>query len=142
MTQPLYFRKELGKLVPADDTAQAALAKIKLGADVQLEIKRPRNIAHHRKFWALANLVADNQEHYETAEQVVAALKAATGHCDWLPMRDKKHMVAIPRSIAFHKMDQGEFAAFYDKCIDVVASHFLPGVDSAALRDEVEEFLR
>ena len=26
MTQPLYFRKELGKLVPADDTAQAALA--------------------------------------------------------------------------------------------------------------------
>lgn len=96
----------------------------------------------HRKFWALANLVADNQDHYDGPEQVVAALKAATGHCDWLPMRDKKHMVAIPKSIAFHKMDQTEFAAFYDKCIDVVASHFLPGVDSAALRQEVEEFLR
>lgn len=142
MTQPLYFRKELGKLTPADDAAQAALAKIKFGAEVQVEIKRPRNIAHHRKFWSLANLVADNQEHYETPEQVVAALKAATGHCDWLPMKDGKHMVAIPKSIAFHKMNQTEFAAFYDKCINVVASHFLPGVDSTALREEVEEFLR
>lgn len=142
MTQPLYFRKDFGKLVPADDAATAALSKIKFGADVQVEIKRPRNILHHRKFWALANLVADNQEHYETAEQVVAALKAATGHCDWFPMKYGEHMVAIPKSIAFHKMDQTEFEAFYDRCIQVVAKHFLPGVESDALRAEVEEFLR
>lgn len=142
MTQPLFFRKDLGKLTPADDAAEAALSKIKFGAEVQVEIKRPRNVHHHRKFWALANLVADNQEHYETAEQVVAALKAATGHCDWFPMKDDRRMVAIPKSIAFHKMDQTEFAAFYDKCIAVVAEHFLPGVESEALRQEVEGFLR
>jgi hypothetical protein len=142
MTQPLFFRKDIGKLVPADDAAQDALSKIKFGAEVQVEIKRPRNPLHHRKFWALANLVANNQEHYETAEQVVAALKAATGHCDWFPMKDGKHMVAIPKSIAFHKMDQTEFKAFYDRCISVVAEHFLPGVESADLRAEVEGFLR
>lgn len=142
MTQPLHFRKDFGKLIPIDPAAEAALAKIKFGTDVQVEIKRPRNLYHHRKFWALANLVADNQEHYETPEQVVAALKAATGHCDWFPMKDGEHMVAIPKSIAFHKMDQTEFEAFYDRCIQVVAKHFLPGVESDALRAEVEEFLR
>lgn len=142
MAAPLFFRKDFGKLVPADDAATAALSKIKFGADVQVKIKRPRNILHHRKLWALANLVADNQEHYETAEQVVAALKAATGHCDWFPMKDGEHMVAIPKSIAFHKMDQTEFEAFYDRCIQIVAKHFLPGVEGDALRAEVEGFLR
>lgn len=142
MAQPIFFRKDIGKLVPADDAAQAVLSKIKLGAEVQVDIRRPRNTRHHRKLWALANIVADNQEHYETPEQVVAALKAATGHCDWFPMKDGEHMVAIPKSIAFHKMDQTEFETFYDRCIQVVAKHFLPGVESDALRAEVEEFLR
>lgn len=142
MSTPLFFRKDFARLVPADDAAEAALSKIAFGADVQVEIKQPRNIKHHRKFWALANLVAENQEHYETAEQVVAALKAATGHCDWFPMKDGEHMVAIPKSIAFHKMDQIEFNQFYDRCIAVIARHFLPGVQGDALRSEVEELLR
>jgi hypothetical protein len=51
-------------------------------------------------------------------------------------------LVAIPKSIAFHKMDQTEFEAFYDRCIDKIARHFLPGVKSEDLRREVEELIR
>lgn len=137
----LFFRKDFGRLVPADDAASAALTKIKHGSDVQVEIKRPRNIRHHRKFFALMQLVYQNQEKYDTIEHLVAALKAAVGHCDFLPGRDGG-LIAVPKSIAFAKMDQVSFDAFYDRCIDVIARHFLPGVDSDELRAEVEELIR
>ena len=141
MSTPLFFRKDFARLIPADDAASAALAKIKHGDEVQVEIKRPRNIRHHRKFFALMQLVYQNQEKYDSLEHLVAALKAAVGHCDFLPGKDGM-LVAVPKSIAFHKMDQVSFNEFYDRCIDKIARHFLLGVDSDALRAEVEELIR
>ena len=137
----LFMRKDLGRLVPADDAARAALSKIKHGSDIEVEIRRPRNIQHHRKFWALLNLVFENQDKYEEPEHLLAALKASVGHCDFLPGKDGM-LVAVPKSIAFHKMDQTAFNEFYDRCVDKIARHFLPGVDSEALRREVEELIR
>jgi hypothetical protein len=141
MPTPHHFRKDFGRLVPCDDVASAALAKIKHGAVVQVEIKRPRNILHHRKFFALLNLVFENQDKYEEPEHLLAALKTSVGHCDFLPGHNGM-LVAIPKSIAFHKMDQTEFEAFYDRCVDKIARHFLPGVKSEDLRREVEELIR
>ena len=141
MSTSLFFRKEFARLIPCDDAASAALAKIKHGDAVQVEIKRPRNIWHHRKFFALLNLVFENQDKYEEPEHLLAALKASVGHCDFLPGKDGM-LVAVPKSIAFHKMDQTAFNEFYDRCVDKIARHFLPGVDSEALRREVEELIR
>jgi hypothetical protein len=141
MSTPLHFRKDFGRLVPCDDAAAAMLAKIKHGDVVQIEVKRPRNIMHHRKFFALLNLVFANQDKYDQPEHLLAALKASVGHCDFLPGKDGM-LVAVPKSIAFHKMDQTAFNEFYDRCVDKIARHFLPGVDSAALRAEVEELIR
>jgi len=141
MSTPVFFRKDFGRLVPADDAASAVLQKIKHGTDVQVEIKRPRNIKHHRKFFALMQLVYQNQEHYDSIDHLVAALKTAVGHCDLVPGKGGV-MIALPKSIAFHSMDQTAFDEFYDRCIDIIAKHFLPGVDSDALRAEVEELIR
>lgn len=136
------FCKELGgKLVPADEASRDLLAKLKTGAVVQVEVRRKRNIQHHRKFFALANIVLNNQEHYENLDHLIVALKYAAGHCDMVPAKDGT-LIPLARSIAFHKMDQTEFEAFYEKCLDIVAKYFLPGVETDALRAEVEEFLR
>ena len=141
MAQPLFFRKKLGALVPADGAAITVLSKVRHGEDVQVEIKRPRNIRHHRKFFALVNLVFENQEHYASVEDLLAALKSAVGHCTLIDARDGGTRIAVPKSISFAKMDQAEFDAFYEKCLDVVARYFLPGVESDALRAEVEDLL-
>jgi hypothetical protein len=141
MTATAWMKEFGGKLVPADEASRAILSKIKTGDVVQVEVKRPRNIMHHRKFWALANVVYSNQEHYPSVDALVAALKAAVGHCDLVPGKGG-NLVAVPKSIAFHKMNQSEFEAFYEKCLDVIAKHFLPGVETDALRAEVEGFLR
>lgn len=141
MSTPLHFKKDFGRLVPCDDASAAALTKIKHGAVVHVEIKKPRNIRFHRKFFALVNLVFENQSHYDNIEHLLAALKTAVGHCDLIAGKEGK-IVAIPKSIAFHKMDDLAFSDFYDKCVDIIAKHFLPGVDSAALRAEVEDLIR
>lgn len=151
---PLFFRKDLGALRPANDAAEQAMSKVKHGTEVRVEMRRPRNLQHHKKFWALASIVADNQEHYASAEHLVDALKVATGHCETHAGKPEtvacphcggtfKHqtIIYVPHSISFKSMDQAEFEAFYERCLDIVAKHVIPGIDKDDLRREVEGFL-
>jgi hypothetical protein len=133
-------RKQFGKLLPIDDAGEAEMRRIKNGALVQIEIKQPRNVAHLRKYWALVSLVAENTERYQNAETVHEALKISVGLRTEieLPGGVKGY---IPGSIAFHKMDQGEFSAFFERACDAVAKYFLPGVTSEDLKREVESMI-
>lgn len=131
--------KSLNSLRPADELGEAALRKIGHGEVVSIEVKRPRNIKHHRMFWALMGLVHDNidQERYPTVEDLVAAIKIAAGLRTRIELPNGD-IGFIPGSIAFHKMDQDEFSKFYDRVCDLIAKHFLPGVNTDDLRREVE----
>lgn len=133
------FEKHALSLHPADAAASDMLAGIKNGETVMVEIKRPRNLEMHRLFWALMQKVADNQEHYADAEQVCAAFKVATGHCDYV--QTKHGMVGVPKSIAFAKMSQDDFRAFFDKALDFLVREVLPGVGKEELRREIDEML-
>ena len=141
MATPMFFKKDGNRLAPCDEKAEAVLSRIKNGAELRIEITRPRNIRHHRKFYALVNLVFQNQESYKTVDHLVAALKAAVNHCDVIQGADDSTLILAPKSISFGSMDQTAFDEFYDRCIDVIAKSFLSGVDEDDLRREVEEFL-
>lgn len=133
------MEKHLGSLRPIDDFGLQTLRKIKNGDAVTVEIRRPRNLAHHKMFWALMTIVHENMDEarYPTVEDLVSAIKIAAGLRTRivLPSGD---VGFIPGSIAFHKMSQDEFSAFYDRVCDLIAKHFLPGVTSEQLRAEVE----
>ena len=133
------MEKHLGSLRPIDDFGLQTLRKIKNGDAVTVEIRRPRNLAHHKMFWALMTIVHENMDEarYPTVEDLVSAIKIAAGLRTRivLPSGD---VGFIPGSIAFHKMSQDEFSAFYDRVCDLIAKHFLPGVTSDQLRAEVE----
>jgi len=132
-------QKHLGSLRPTDSAGEDALRKIGNGEVVSIELKRPRNVKHHRLFWALMTIVHENMDEarYPTVEDLVAAIKIAAGLRTRivLPSGD---VGFIPGSIAFHKMDQAAFSDFYDRVCDLIAKHFLPGVTSDQLRAEVE----
>lgn len=132
----ILLQKHLGSLRPVDDTGQDALRRIKNGALLTVEMKQPRNGNHHRLYWALINVVFQNQERYPDAESLHSAIKIAAGIRTEieLPNGIKGY---IPGSIAFHKMDQAEFNLFYDRVCDIIAKHFLPGVTDAELKAEV-----
>lgn len=131
--------KTLGALRPCDEAGEEALRKLGNGQVLQVEIRMPRNVNHHRMFWALMSIVWDNMDHerYPTVEDLVAAVKISAGLRARLELPGGE-VGFVPGSIAFSKMDQTAFAAFYDRVCDLIARHFLPGVSSADLKREVE----
>ncbi len=136
--QPI-FRKTLGGFVPINTIAEETHAKVKLGDEVTLTLRRPRNLAHHKKFWAIAQKVFENQEHYLTVEDVVTAFKFAISHTR--KIRTKHGIIEIPESIAFDKMDQTEFEAFYERFVKFLISEVIPGLDRAELEGELLEMV-
>lgn len=134
----LFAKDRLGKLAPVDEAGEAALRGLSAGEIVSVEIKRPRNVQMHRLYWALVTLVWQNQERYPTPEDLHSALKVAAGLRTQVTLPDGT-VGFIPGSIAFHKMDQAEFSAFYSRVCDLMAKYFLPGVTSEELRAEVSQ---
>lgn len=132
-------QKHLGSLRPADDAGQEVMRKLGNGELVTVEVRKSRNIRHHRLFWALMTIVHQNidGDRYPTVEDLTAAVKIAAGLRTRIELPSGE-VGFIPGSIAFNKMDQTTFSEFYERVCDLIAKHFLPGIDSEALKDEVE----
>jgi len=139
---PFLARKSFGSLRPVDAHGDQVLAKLAADDIVTVEVKKPRNVRHHRLYWALLSIVHDNIDHerYPTVEDLSAAVKIAAGIRTRIELPSGE-VGFIPGSIAFHKMSQVEFSAFYDRVCDLVAAHFLPGVNTDDLRHEVEAMI-
>lgn len=135
----LVFRKDVNSLRPADRMAQDALAKIKAGDMVTVEVRKPRCLSHHRLYWALMQLVADNMDGDFSPEVVSDVIKVRTGHVT--VVRTKKGEVFVPKSISFSSMDQVAFRDFFDRALKVVVTDIIPGLDSDTLRHEVEAII-
>src|SRR3990167_9321537 len=130
--------RHLGSLRPVDEGGEDALRKLGQGELVMIELKRPRNIKHHRLYWALVTLVWQNMdgERYPTVEDLHAAIKISAGLRTRIELPDGT-VGFIPGSIAFHKMNQDEFSAFYERVCNLIAKHSLP-VAVEDLKHEVE----
>ena len=132
----LVFKKTLGALRPADEAAMQALQRIPVDGVVALKIKRPRNLGHHRKFFALLKIVFENQELYKSEAALLAAIKIATGHCTPIVLADGTRAF-IPSSISFAAMDQGEFEAFWEKVVTLVCAKIIPNLNREDLEAEI-----
>lgn len=132
-----FFTRTATSLVPADDAAREALAGIKVGTVVQVRVSRPRNINHHRKYWALCSAIASSIG--AQSENVSDVLKLRTGHFTVVQTRTER--IRLPRSISFAKMDQAAFDKFYQECARVLCEEFLPGAKPGELLNEIEQML-
>ena len=134
----LVLRKHLGSLRPADEQSEEWLKKLPNDECIMVEARRPRNIQHHRKLFALLNLVKDNIDQSITVEMLLGIIKLRTGYCDVI--QTAKGEIALPKSIAFESMDQTQFSEFYDKAIDFIIQDILP-VSRDELENEVLEMV-
>ena len=134
------FVKRAFRLHPADEAAELLMSKLRENELIAADVRRGRSLPHHRKFWKLMQIVADNQTHYADAEEVCTAFKFAVGHT--AKLKTARGIVEYPLSISFAKMDQTAFEAFYDKAVHFLCSEVVPGLDSAALTTEVEVMLQ
>ena len=135
-----WMKKCLGqKLEPSDEIALSYIKKLKPGADVEVDIRQPRNIKFHRKWMALAKIVFDNQDVYDDFEAFRKELTMRAGFWEeHVHVTGKVSYVA--KSIAFGSMDEIEFSEMYEKSIQAALDHFIPGTDRADLEEAIMDF--
>ena len=134
------MRRHMGALRPIDAAGEQALAEIPHGELVRVTIRRPRNVQHHRKFFALIAAIYPHQDLYPTEETLLAAIKVALGYGESIKLPDGRTII-VPGSISFAKMDQKAFAEFYDRALTLILARILPSVNKADLEREIDEIL-
>lgn len=143
-------------LVPDCRDAEEWLRKTSLHKGVMIDPRRPRNIQHHRKLFALLNLAVDNwpMEIVPTTDGLLDTIKVATGHTIPVEVRPRllesicpeiadvlnaaempeRVTVFFPKSISFESLSQDEFEPFYERAVAIIAK--LLGVDISTLEQE------
>lgn len=109
---PVYaFIRRGDALVPEMDFDCRALDGIANGQRVRVEIKEFRSLPRLRAYWAMLNEVVKATECAPSAEKLHEAMKLELGIVDLVKVG--KMTVAIPGSIAFHKMTEAEMVEYF-----------------------------
>lgn len=138
----LYLKRTLQGFAAHDDAAREYLRKVKLGDVVKCEIIRPRSVKYHRRFFGMLNTVWQACGDWQTVDELLTELKFRAGLVDKQRVIDKATGEVLaeiikPRSISFAAMSDDEFREFVDRCIAIICTEMIPGLDDSVLRDEV-----
>lgn len=129
-----FIKRGVG-LFAADFAAEEFLAEIKDGREVLVTIRRPRSPAHHRWFFSMLRLVVSNTDYWQTEEELLDALKLATGHVRRIMKLDGE-IILLPLSISFAAMGEDAFIRFRKRSVHVLCRAL--GWDPQALMDETD----
>ena len=136
----IYLAKNLnGTLTPASDSDKDMLKNFKVGEVYRFKFSKPRNIKFHRKFFALINLVFENQEHYTSIEHLRHDLTIEAGFYNIRINRFTGEQLKEAKSISFASMDEIEFSSLYNKFLDTVVRVF--GWDGEDIEENIVNFM-
>lgn len=121
----------------AYDTDYDKMKRIKVGVLLQCEIKKPRNYQFHKKFFALLNMIYQNQERYNNIDHLRNDLTIEAGFYT-LRQNLKGEQIYEADSISFSKMTEEKFEDYYSKCLDVIVKYF--NFDKQSIIDNVEQY--
>jgi hypothetical protein len=91
----------------------------------------------HKKFFALVELVFQNQDLTDDKDNLRAYLTVKAGFYETIT--SDIGVMYLPKSISFAKMDEIEFEELFTKFLNV--SSMLIGVDNGDIMNELNEFL-
>ena len=140
----IFLRKVQGVLIPDSESDAEKLASLPQGETIRADIKRPRNIKFHRKYFALLDVLFDLfepavQEHkgnpvLKNRERFRHDIAIATGHYD-LVVNIKGEVRAEAKSISFAAMDETEFSKLYSMTINYGLLHIAKGKTAEELEN-------
>lgn len=133
------FVRRGGHLVPTDVHADEMLSKIRDGQEVLVTIRKARNPAHHRYFFAMLRAVTDNTDEWSSEDELLIALKIAAGHVDRCSLLDGT-VVEMPRSINFGAMDEIAFTRWKNRAAYLLSQYL--GVDPVTFMKEIDSMQR
>lgn len=135
-----------GKLAGLTDADQRGwgrfLSKIRgLGRScITFEWREPRSGPYHRWCFAQWSAVFNSQDRFTDFDEFLCWLKCGAGHCEFLP-HPSRGLIAVPKSINFASLDQGEFRPVAESMFDFLRSQHaretmwphLPDAESAEM---------
>lgn len=83
--------------------------------------REPRSGPFHRRHFAMINALFESQEQFDDGDHFRKWLEVGAGYCDLYPGPRGKP-VAVPKSIAYEKLDQAEFEPIHKAVFDFVRS--------------------
>ena len=111
--------------------------KLSAGKEFLFEVKKSRNIRFHRKYFALLNLVFQNQEKYNNIEHLRNDLTIVSGYYTQR-LNLQGETVTEHKSISFAKMTELEFSELYSATLDSIVKYF--GFDREDMINNIEQF--
>lgn len=111
--KPVYcFVRKGMSLIPEMEYDERALGGIANGQRVKVDIREFRSLGRHRAYWAMLHDVVKATECALTPERLHDVIKLETGLIEHVRLPNG-FMVALPGSIAFDKVSETEFIAFF-----------------------------
>jgi len=121
----------------AHDSDYEKAKKIKVGEPYEFEYKQVRNLKFHKKFFALMNLLFQNQEIYNNIDHLRKDLTIESGYYD-LRVNIHGEEVKEAKSISFAAMSEDEFSEFYNAVLDTIVKYF--NFEKQEIIDNVQEY--
>lgn len=114
------WRRDGDHAVPVGATSREFLFAHKDGDEFIAETHGARNVKQLKMWWALCELVAENDRDYQTAKAASDGLKIALKHVDtFLDRTGKLHI--WPKSIKIESLTQEEWYPLFRAAIEKVA---------------------
>jgi len=139
--------KTLKGFIPGEPKTEEWFNKLKIGAAVHGKFRKYRNLAFHRKYFALLNIAYENwtpgsiDSKYGVPEKNFDRFRAdliiLSGYYDTTIRLDGSVRIE-PRSVSFAKMDNEEFEKLYNRTIDVLIKHVY---NSKMSKEEIEKLV-
>lgn len=135
-------------LKPCYDDDYEEKKKLKIGEIYKAKITIPRNIKHHRKFFAMLKTCWEYQSEERRAKMFQNSFDLfrqtvllAAGISNRIWDVNAKRFIDIPKSISFSNMTQTEFDEVYNRCFDVLCSTFVAHVSRYELESNFYNFI-
>lgn len=127
------------------DSDAEAVKHIPIGESVKAKFVKSRNVRHHRKFFAMLEMVKQNMpetmpEQYQDTTLLLDEIKFQLGYFEMYHTLGGRDFYKV-KSISFGKMDQVKFDEFYNRAVDVMLKYFLKDITKEQFDKEVIEFL-
>ena len=132
----IYLIKTFNGLKPVGVNDDEKYKKIPQGEILEYEVKIGRNVAFHRKYFAMLNMAFQNQEEFKSFELFREAIQIGAG---FFERKQRLHGEEIidSKSISFAKMDEEEFSRLYTSVMDTIIDYF--GWDKKGFESELQE---
>lgn len=136
MTEILLYRRGLS-LLPADDLAEQDLAEMREGQPVMVKLTKPRSLPHTRLYFACIRSICQSGG-FDAADHALHDVTKIGAGC-FKVIQMSGLTFRIPDSVAFDKMDQVAFSAFFDRALSFWQVEKLYGWIKPDLRRKLEQ---